>query len=233
MSELLNAAWRTHRFCVNHLVYPLALSSGLAGLLLAARMVFSRQGTYGFLMWNLFLAWIPYGLSVIVALAHARFPRAWWLLIVPGFLWLIFLPNAPYIITDWWHLDERAPVPTWYDIGMLAMFAWAGLILGVASLNRMQHIVREYVGGILSWVFTLGAFGVTGLGIYLGRFLRWNSWDVFYQPWEIVADITERFAHPIRNPGAVGFAALFAMFFCVCYVTFVSMEHRQSARVKN
>ena len=223
---MLNDLRRLHRFCVTHLVYPIALSCVLALVLFAGRVYWSHNWTYNFLVWNLFLAWLPYAFSVGSALTHQRFPRAWWLVLPLGLLWLIFLPNAPYIITDWWHLDERAPVPTWYDIGMLAMFAWAGLILGIASLNRMQRIIRDYLGGIISWLFALGAIGASGLGIYLGRFLRWNSWDLFSQPWEIIADVTERFAHPIRNPGAFGFTALFAMFFCVCYISFIAMEHR-------
>ncbi|MBI5031351.1 MAG: DUF1361 domain-containing protein [Chloroflexi bacterium] len=229
---MVNDLRRIHRFCVNHLVYPLVLSSLLACMLFAARVVFSERWTYRFLMWNLFLAWIPYLCSELVALLHQRFPRAWWLILVPSFLWLIFLPNAPYIITDWWHLDERAPVPTWYDIGMLAMFAWSGLFLGVASLNRMQKIIREYAGRIVSWLFVFSTIAACGLGIYLGRFLRWNSWDLFSQPWEIIADVTERFAHPRQNPGAIGFTVLFAMFFFVCYLTFISMEHRQEERIQ-
>ncbi len=124
--------------------------------------------------------------SLVVASLHQRHPRAWWLLIVPAALWLIFLPNAPYIITDLWHLDERRPVPMWYDIGMLATFAWTGLFLAIASLNAMQNIVRDYYGHIVSWLFAFAAIGATGFGIYLGRFMRINSWDVFFQPHDVL-----------------------------------------------
>lgn len=219
---------RAHRVCIDPILYPLVLSSFLACLLFAGRVYFSHRWTYAFLVWNLFLAWIPYALSLASRLWHRRFPRAWWLLFPLGALWLIFLPNAPYIMTDWWHLDERAPVPTWYDIGMLAMFAWSGLFLGIASLKQMQKIVRAYLGRLIGWLFVFAAIGASGLGIYLGRFLRWNSWDLFLQPGEILLDIVERFTHPRQNPSAVGFTVLFATFMFVCYITFTAFEQRQT-----
>ncbi len=146
---------------------------------------------------------------------------------MPAALWLIFLPNAPYIITDLWHLDERRPVPMWYDIGMLASFAWTGLFLAVASLNAMQNVIKDYFGRIVGWLFAFGAIGLSGLGIYLGRFLNWNSWDLIFQPHDVLGDIVARFAHPIKYSQAYGVTLLFAAFFLVCYLTFISIEHRK------
>jgi uncharacterized membrane protein len=225
---------RVHRFCINHLLYPLGLSSLLAITLFAGRVYLSHNGTYRFLVWNLFLAWIPYLCSLTIALLHCRFPRCWWLLMIPSALWLLFLPNAPYIITDLWHLDwvgERKPIPQWYDLGMLATFAWTGLFLAVASLSAMQNVVRDYWGRIVGWVFAFGAIGACGFGIYLGRFLNWNSWDVFLRPRSVLADVVARFAHPIQNSGAFGFTLLFAAFMFVCYLTFASIEHRQREQI--
>jgi uncharacterized membrane protein len=232
MSSLIGTrcVHRVHRFCVSQLLYPLVLASLFAGAIFAGRVYLSHSSTYRFLVWNLVLAWIPYGCSLLIALVHARWPRRWWLLLLPGALWLLFLPNAPYIVTDLWHLDwlgERKPIPLWYDLGMLATFAWTGLFLAIASLNTMQSIVRDYCGRVVSWLFVLGAMGACGWGIYLGRFLNWNSWDVFLRPHRVLADIAARFAHPIQNSGAFGFTLLFAAFMLVCYLTFASVEHRQ------
>ncbi len=223
---MVNLLHRVHRFNIQHLAYPLVLSTLFAGALFIGRVYWSRNVTYLFLVWNLFLAWLPYTFSLVVASLHQRHPRAWWLLIVPAALWLIFLPNAPYIVTDLWHLDERRPVPMWYDIGMLATFAWTGLFLAIASLYTMQNIVRDYCGRLVSWLFAFTAIGATGFGIYLGRFLRMNSWDVFFQPHDVVADILPRLAHPIRYSQTYGVTLLFAAFFFICYLTFVSMGHR-------
>jgi uncharacterized membrane protein len=233
MSKLFAILHQIHRFCVNHLIYPLVLSSLLAGLLFAGRVYINRNSTFRFLVWNLFLAWLPYLCSLCIVLLHQRYPRRWWLLVIPSALWLVFLPNAPYIITDLWHLQERRPVPPWYDIGMFAAFAWTGLFLAVASLNAMQNIVRGYLGRVVSWLFAFGAIALSGLGIYLGRFLDWNSWDLIFHPRAVLIDVATRLIHPIRNAQAYGVTIMFAAFFLVCYVTFVSVEHRQAEQVKN
>lgn len=233
MSSILNAIRYAHRFCVNQLVYPLALSTMLAFTLYAGRVYISHNGQLRFLIWNLFLAWLPYLSSLWIVSLHRRNPDRWWYLLIPGALWLIFLPNAPYIITDLWHLDNRPPVPMWYDIGLLATFAWTGLFLAVASLNTIQNIVREYLGGFLSWLFAFGVMGLSGLGIYLGRFLNWNSWDLITSPQDVFADIITRLIHPIHYAQTYGVTLLFAAFFLVCYLMFASIEHRQSERAKN
>lgn len=232
MSALFAALRRTHRFCLNQLVYPLVLSSLLASALFAGRVYLSHTATYRFLVWNLLLAWLPYIFGLAVVLLHRRYPRGWWLILIPAAAWLLFLPNAPYLVTDLWHLDERKPVPMWYDIGMLATFAWSGLFLAVASLNAMQNVVRDYFGRSVSWLFVFGAMGLSGFGIYLGRFLNWNSWDLILQPKGVLADILPRLAHPIRYSQTYGVTILFAAFFFVCYLTFVSMGHRQTEQAK-
>jgi uncharacterized membrane protein len=222
---------RLHRFCVQHLLYPLLLSSALACAIFYGRVIWSQSGTYRFLVWNLFLAWIPYGCSMLIVSLHQRRPREWWWLLAPGAVWLLFLPNAPYIVTDLWHLEwlgERKPVPLWYDLAMIVSFAWTGVFLAVASLNAMHNVIRAYWGRVLGWLFTLGALGACGIGVYLGRFLNWNSWDVFFRPHSVITDLVARFAHPLQNPGAFVFTALFAAFMLVCYLTFASVEHRQN-----
>jgi uncharacterized membrane protein len=222
---------RIHNFCVEHLIYPLTLSSLLACAVFVGRVYFSRSLTFNFLVWNLLLAWMPYLFSMLITVMHRRLPQSWWLLLIPGLLWLVFLPNAPYIITDWLHLDERPRIPIWYDIGMLALFAWTGCFLGVASLNEMHHVVRDYWSRFVSWLFVLGAIGLSGVGVYVGRFLRWNSWDLITDPHSIALDIAAQFAHPIRNASTFGFSFLFAAFLLVCYLMFVSIEHRQTERI--
>ncbi len=225
-----NRLYKLHRFCVDQLVYPLVLSSLFACGLYAGRVYLSHRMSLAFLIWNLFLAWIPYLCSLAITFLHVRRPRAWWVLIVPSLFWLIFLPNAPYIVTDMLHLNERPPVPMWYDIGLLASFAWTGCFLGMVSLDQMQNIVKRFFGNAISWLFVLGTIGLSGLGIYLGRFLEWNSWDLILRPKSVLYDIAIRVVHPVQYRQTFGVTLLFAAFLLVCYVTFISIEHRQASR---
>ncbi len=218
-----------HRFLAHQALYPLLLSTLLAVGLFAGRVYLSHTLTYLFLVWNLFLAWIPYLSSLWAAHTHQRYPRRWWYLVIPGGLWLIFFPNAPYILTDLMHLRTRAPIPMWYDIGMLVAFAWTGLFLAVFSLRIMQNLVRTFVGSIASWLFVLGSLGLGGLGIYLGRFLRWNSWDLLFRPRSVLTDVVIRLTDPWSHPGTFGVTLLFAAFLLVCYLTFTAVPAREQS----
>lgn len=143
---------------------------------------------FGFLLWNLFLAWVPY----LAALRFERLsagnakPLARW-----GWfaLWLFFLPNAPYIITDFIHLQHRPPVPVWYDMIMLFAFASTGLLLGLLSLHEVQRALRREFSMLFSQALVLLSIGLSGFGVWLGRFQRWNSWDILTNPDGLLRDI--------------------------------------------
>jgi len=214
---------QAHHFLAGQSFYPILFSSGLALTTYAGRIWQSDSWVvYRNLVWNLFLAWLPYLFSLLAAALYLRQPQRWWRLAIPAGLWLVFFPNAPYIITDFLHLEERPYVPIWYDILLLSIFAWTGIFLAIASLRTMQRLVRKYAGGFLSWVFVTGAIGLGGLGIYLGRFERWNSWDLLLRPQQIVKDIASRFTDPLDNLRFFGFTLLFTAFLFICYWMFLS-----------
>ncbi len=233
MSLWLSRLREFHRFCVDGLVYPIVLSSLLACLVLAGRFYIAGEWRFDFLAWNLFLAWIPYASSLLIIQMYRRQPRRWQWLLVPGFVWLIFLPNAPYLVTDVLHLQDGMRAPLWYDIGMFALFAWTGCLIGVVSLNQMQRVVRAFLGSAISWFFVLAVMGLSGFGIYLGRFLEWNSWDLFLEPRPLLSDVLVRFVHPVQYRQTFGVTLLFAAFMLVCYVTFIAIEHRQTVKIDN
>lgn len=220
----LERVYKTHRFMACHSLYPLALSSLLACSIWVGRVIKSHSLTGGGLIWNLFLAWVPYLCSMWVAYLHQRNQRQWWRLLLPSALWLIFFPNAPYILTDLWHLGERPPIPMWYDIGLFVTFAWTGCFLGVASLRSMQTVVKNYLGRIASWTFVIGTIGLSGFGIYLGRFLGWNSWDLFANPIAVLHDMGAWLFHPRTHLQTYAFASLFAAILFVCYLTLTLVE---------
>ena len=233
MQAWLSRLTKMHRFCIEQLIYPLVLSSSFACALYAGRVYLSHRRILFILIWNLFLAWIPYVCSLAITFLYLRRSRAWLALLVLAGVWFLFLPNAPYLVTDFMHLEERPPVPLWYDIGLFASFAWTGCFLGIVSLNQIQKIVKRFVGRTFSWLFVLGTVGLSGLGIYLGRFLDWNSWDLILRPHSVLSDIAIRFVHPVQYRQTFGFSLLFAAFILVCYVTFVAIGRRQAEQVEN
>jgi uncharacterized membrane protein len=201
------------------LLLSLLLSSALSVALLAARMVYAGKITYLFLVWNLWLAWIPLGCALLVwslrrtgALGKALLGVAW-------LTWLIFFPNAPYIITDLMHLRHFPPVPIWYDVILVFSFAWNGLMVGFVSLWIMQHVAQVWLGRWAGWGL-VGATLIAGsFGVYIGRFLRWNSWDILLNPGVLGRDLADRLLDPLAHPRTLAVTALFAAFLALAYVT--------------
>jgi len=224
-TRIIRPIRRLHAIFAGQSFYPLLLSSVFAGGLLAVRVYFSREQTYVFLGWNLFLAWLPYVFGGLAAYAHRH--RRWWVLLPAGGLWLLFFPNAPYILTDFLHLAQRGPIPLWYDMLLLAAFSWAGIFLALASLSSMHAIVRQHGGWVGGWLFALAALVLGSLGIYLGRFLRWNSWDLFSNPAAVLADVGVRLLHPLAHRQTYAVTILFSAFLFVCYLTLASARRRE------
>ena len=183
-------------------------------------MMYSHTVNYWFLMWNLVLAWAPFVFAgVAYTLASARRAVLYALIVVAALVWLVFFPNAPYILTDFLHLGSMGDiVPGWYDVLMLFWFAWTGLLLGVVSLYLMQDIVARAFGGAAGWAFVIAAAFLGSFGIYLGRFLRWNSWDLLRRPMPLAGELYGKVTDPASQPRLLGFTLLFALLFLFIYV---------------
>ena len=178
-------------------VLALLLASLFCVALVVVRNVHTDTSNFRYLIWNLFLAWIPFALAVFVYDRWGR-RRGGLLLLALGVLWLLFFPNAPYIATDFVHLRHDPQAPFWYDAVTIAAFAWMGVLLGFASLYLMQTVVRQWRGAVAGWIFAFGAIALGSLGIYLGRFLRLNSWDAVEHP-----SVLPRILHAVaRDPFA-------------------------------
>lgn len=196
----------------------LLLASIAATTMIVLRAWYSGRLLYTFLLWNLFLAWLPF----LFAWAAYRKP---FIAVIYGPLWLLFFPNAPYLVTDLIHLRQFDAVPIWYDAIMLFTFALTGLLLGFMSLYMMQSLVARRFGGVWSWMFAVAAVGMSGYGVYVGRFLRWNSWDVFRQPVSLLADVANSLFNPayFLKTYTVSFSLSAVMLFA--YVVMVAMPH--------
>jgi uncharacterized membrane protein len=134
------------------------------------------------LSWNLFLAWFPLGVVLVLRdLRQSGFKNRW-LLVVGLATWLAFLPNAPYIITDLFHIQHISQPLLWFDTMSLFVFALTGLLIGLYSILLVHRMIRPFAGNRLTWLLLFGSQLLTGFGIYLGRVGRWNSWDVLTSP---------------------------------------------------
>lgn len=194
----------------------IALSLAAVGLL-AVRIDRVGEPAFVSLTWNLFLAWIPFVLSLCVAAVHGRGgPRP--LLWVLGAAWLLFLPNAPYILTDFIHLGTVGGAPLWFDTALIGTFATAGLALGLGSLLVVHHVVEARAGRVVGWAVAVSSLVLSAIGIYLGRFPRFNSWDIVTDPHGIVPVVLHRLADPLGNPFLLRFAVVMSTLLLASYL---------------
>jgi uncharacterized membrane protein len=205
----------------------IAVVASLAGLslfvlgMLAVRMLYTGTSVHGWLAWNLFLAWIPFLLALLLyERAHAG--ASWRVLAPLGLLWLAFFPNAPYLITDLKHLGHGAQVPVLYDVLLLSAAAWVGLLLGLTSLFLVHAVARRLVGVLDAWALVAAVLALSSFGIYLGRVQRWNSWDLLVHPASIGDQIGSGLLHPLSHPRPIGLTVLLTSFLLMSYLALYS-----------
>ncbi|MBO6938292.1 MAG: DUF1361 domain-containing protein [Deltaproteobacteria bacterium] len=190
------------------------LAGTFAMALLVARVLHTGQLTYLFLVWNLWLALVPLILAGPERGGPVRF-----------LLWWLFFPNAPYLVTDLVHLEPRS-APYWFDIGMLVAFAWAGLLAGSLALERMYSRIE---GRALRALFLMSVAASSGFAIWLGRFLRLNSWDPLLRPRASVALVTRALSEGLWMQ-AFGVTALFGALVLVVFTGATPVLRPQPAR---
>lgn len=222
MKKLLHFFDR-HKYTVS-LFFLLSAASAICITLAVTRVGYSHSTRYVGLIWNLFLAWIPFVLAYLAYSLSWRRRLVYFIIPIFALLWLIFFPNAPYILTDFQHLsDQAANVPVWFDVILLVWFSWTGFLLGVISLYLMQNIIRREFGRTVGWVFVAAVSLLSSGGIYIGRFVRWNSWDFLSNPFGIATELLNQAADP--SVRSIGFIALYALFFLFVYITLYVFGH--------
>jgi uncharacterized membrane protein len=192
----------------------LIAASAWCGVLLAVRKVEFGYFVYAGLVWNLVLAWVPLVLASLLVVSYRR-GRSRVELFAVGFAWLIFLPNAPYVLTDFVHLTPDHRV---YDSLLIASFAVTSLVLGFASLLLVQLVVTRVAGAAVGWLTAVASLFVASTGIYLGRVHRVNSWDVVHRPGRLWELARVRIDNPLGNPHLIGYVVLFGGFLTLAYV---------------
>jgi len=198
------------------IVLSLLAASALSIGTLVVQIHATHDHRYTFLFWNLFLAWIP---LIAAALAFAVSRRGVGpLAVVLVAIWLLFFPNAPYVLTDFIHLHRNGSSPLWYDGLMLSSFAWTALMLGFASLYLIHAIIRPRTSALVGWVVVVCVLGLASVGVYLGRFARFNSWDVVTRPHHVISVVRQEIDSPIHDPKMVAALLVLTAFLLVGYL---------------
>lgn len=193
----------------------LIILSVLCGFLLGLRVLKSENALGFGLAWNLFLAWIPLGFALIARRVDSEKLKLRTGIIMA--LWLLFFPNSTYIITDLMHLEHLDKHLLWYDSVGIFVTALTGLLLGLYSLLVIHEVLDRFVSTKISWLIISFCVGLSGFGVYLGRFIRFNSWDFFTQPIYLLRSIKNQ----LTNPFALKTTAIFAIVTLVLYVAFI------------
>jgi uncharacterized membrane protein len=195
----------------------LAVASAVCVGLIALRWWKADDPGLTFLVWNLVLAWVPFVLAIAVYGGYRHNAPAPVLLLLGG-LWLLFLPNAPYLVTDFIHVGAVPGVPAWYDAVVVTVFAVTGLLLGFASIYLVQAVTAHRLGERFVWTLVLGVIALTAVGIYIGRVHRLNSWDAFRSPGDLVGMVQRRLGDPLSNPELLVMMAVSTVALMVTYV---------------
>jgi uncharacterized membrane protein len=200
----------------------LSLASALCVALELVRERYFGELGFRFLLWNLTLAWIPLVVALGVYDCYRRgLPFA---SLTPAILvWLLFLPNAPYIVTDFVHLNPAGRAPLWFDAVVISSFAWTGLLLGFASLYLLHAVARHRFGARVGWLGALSALGLSSVGVYAGRFLQWNSWDLLTRPGERLAEIAPGLDQTAALVHASAVMLLVAVLLATTYLAFYAL----------
>lgn len=190
------------------------------------RLVYTDKTTFLFLNWNLFLAFIPWLFSTILSIYPKLRTRkiASSILVI---LWLLFFPNAPYILTDLFHLRHSQNMPLWFDLVLILSFAWTGLLFGIFSLWDIEKILALQIRKKFLPIITIGLLFLGAYGIYLGRYLRWNSWDIISETSALLYDIRDSIVNPLHNLKAWGVTLFMGLFLNMVYWSFHLIMRRR------
>lgn len=199
-------------------VWPLVFLTLVSGGFFAVGVIENHALTFWYLMWNLLLAWLP--LLFVFGLMRVIKSRGWtsWLGIVLTLLWLGFLPNSFYMVSDFIHLQDYQRVNIVFDAVMFSSFVLTGLLLGFTSLYLVHSELVKRLRAKSAWTWVAVVLALCSFAIYLGRDLRMSSWDVLTQPAGILFDVSDPLVNPRTHALAFTTTLTFFVFLMSLYV---------------
>ncbi len=179
-----------------------------------------------YLIWNLFLAWIPYIISSCFIKKETSVNY-----FIPIFVvWILFFPNAPYLVTDVLHIASSLSISLWYDSLLFFFFGWIGLLLSILSLSHVYNYLKVHLSYLTSEIIIFVICLISSFGIYLGRFERWNSWDIFVDPLHLIKDSLYISTNLIYVKTPLLFIGVFTIFMYFTYKTITVLVTKQMCK---
>jgi uncharacterized membrane protein len=174
-----------------------------------------------YMIWNLFLAWLGFAAALVLERAlHRSVWSSWYVLLLTA-LWLIFLPNTFYMLTDFIHIHELTMADLVQGVIMLSSFILNGVILGLLSVHIVHRELIKRVKARTAWTLVGFTLLICSFAIYVGRELRWNTWDIILNPTSVLFDVSERLLNPAAHLGmlsiTLGFFALLLSLYTVAW----------------
>lgn len=189
------------------------------------RYLFTDTHMFLFLNWNLFLAAIPWAFSTIILIRPQLHRKKLKLGIILG-SWLLFFPNAPYILTDLFHLKEDGSMPIWFDLVLILCFAWTGLMFGFLSLFDIEKYLENFFKKWTIQTISVLILFVGSFGVYVGRYLRWNSWDIITEPFSLLYDIGKQMVNPFSHLRTWGMTLFLGILLNMIYWSFRAIRSK-------
>ncbi len=180
---------------------------------------------YLFLLWNLFLAWVPYAIAQNLVHVKSKVTYLAALAIV-----LLFIPNASYLITDFVHFRQGSRINLWFDLVLFFTYAFTGLMLMMYTIDILAKSISIRIGQRTAQTFKFSIFPIIGCGIYVGRIERWNSWDVFVHPFSFVSDMLQIIFSP-QITEFIWFSMLFGGF-CAMFYLFLKLHQSNDSAIQ-
>jgi len=204
---------------------PLGVATIASAGLLAAESLIYGETTHDYLLWNLFLSWLPFILASWLKRTLTNHLWSSWRALFITTAWLLFLPNSFYMVSDFIHLHELGEDQILFGAITFTAFVFTSLCLGIASLYIVHTELLKRLSGRAAAILVGALLLIVSTAIYVGRDLRWNSWDIIISPFGLLFDISERLLHPDQYAQVLGVVLPFFVLLATMYFVIWQTAH--------
>lgn len=215
--------FRTSSF--NRIFALLLITNTVSVILFLFRLLEADNFRYWFMLWNLTLAWIAPFMALGLVRRLRRLSWRHWTNIALTLGWLLFLPNSFYMVSDIIHVRPTGEVSIIFDAVLFSSFIFNGFIAGYIGTYLIHRELNKRLSALKAYAVIGGVFVLCSYAIYLGRVLRWNTWDALLQPAALLFDISDTFLRPVEHAQAYVITGSFTILIGVFYLLAYELLH--------